>query len=160
MIQPSDQLPTDLLHENIPYIFEFSPVQDDFIRALSKRMYFVGTIYVIASMIVGFAGLVALIFSPMFGILYLLLLIPQLLVGIWTIHAAHSFRQIVETPGHDIPHLMKALSSLQRLYTLMFWLLIAALAFMILAIAVGVFVWLSGMIPGTSESPAYTLLTL
>lgn len=158
MTQPADQFSADPSSQGTPHTFEFSPPQDDVIRTLSKRMQFVGTIYVIASMIVGFAGLVALIFAPMVALLYFLLLIPELLVGIWTIHAAHSFRLVVDTPGHDIPHLMKALSSLRKLYTLMFWLLLAALAFMILAIAAGVFMWLSGVIPGTTESPAYTLL--
>ena len=153
----SQATPQEALHL---HGFEFTPIQDDVIRSLSKRMYFVGTIYVIASIIVALAGLVALMFSPMIGAFYFLLLIPELLVGIWTIHAAHSFRKIVDTQGRDIPHLMMALSSLRKLYTLMFWLLIAALVFMILAIAVGVFMWLSGMLPGTNEGSAYTLLTL
>ena len=168
MTQPPDQIapdpgqPSNVVppHESQPHIFEFSPIQADVIRSLSKRMNFVGTIYLIASIIVGLAGLVALMFSPLVGAFYFLLLIPELLVGVWTIHAAHSFRQVVDTPGRDIPHLMKALSSLRKLYTLMFWLLIAALAFMILAIAAGVFMWLTGMVPGSSEGTAYTLLTL
>ncbi len=168
MTQPPDQLVSDPgqpanavpPHESQPHGFEFTPVQSDVIRSLSRRMNFVGTIYLIASIIVGLAGLVALMFSPLVGAFYFLLLIPELLVGIWTIHAAHSFRQVVDTQGHDIPHLMKALSSLRKLYTLMLWLLIAALAFMILAIAAGVFMWLSGMLPGTTEGTAYTLLRL
>lgn len=163
MTQPPDQfVPDPGQPSNVvpPHGYEFSPLQADVIRSLSKRMNFVGTIYLIASIIVGLAGLVALMFSPLVGAFYFLLLIPELLVGIWTIHAAHSFRQVVDTPGHDIPHLMKALSSLRKLYTLMFWLLIAALAFMILAIAAGVFMWLSGMLPGTTEGTAYTLLSL
>ena len=168
MTQPPDQLIPDPNQpaqtspppENQPLGFVFNPVQADVIRSLSKRMNFVGTIYVIASIIVGLAGLVALIFSPLVGIFYFLLLIPELLVGIWTIHAANSFRQVVDTRGHDLLHLMKALSSLRKLYTIMFWLLLAALAFMILAIAAGVFMWLSGMLPGTTEGTAYTLLSL
>ena len=167
MTQPPDQRIPDSgepVHANPPpeyqpHVFEFSPHQADIIRSLSKRMNFVGTIYVIASIIVGLAGLVALIFSPLIGAFYFLLLIPELLVGIWTIHAAHSFRMVVDTPGHDIPHLMKALSSLRKLYSLMFWLLLAALAFMILAIAAGVFMWLTGLVPGATEGTTYTLLS-
>lgn len=121
-------------------------------------MNFVGTIYVIASIIVGLAGLVALMFSPLVAVFYFVLLIPELLIGIWTIHAAHSFHQVVNTPGHDLMHLMKAFSSLRKLYTLMLWLLIAALAFMILAIAAGVFMWLTGMVPGATQGTTYTLL--
>lgn len=168
MTQPPDQLSPEPNrpaheappHESPPHGFEFSPPQADVIRSLSKRMTFVGTIYVIASIIVGLAGLVALMFSPLIGVFYFLLLIPELLVGVWTIHAAHSFKQAVDTRGHDIPHLMKALSSLRKLYTLMFWLLLAALAFMLLTIAAGVFMWLTGMGPGTTEGTTYTLLSL
>jgi hypothetical protein len=161
MSQPPDYSPAGSSEPQAPpqhHAFEFSAHQYDVIRSLSKRMHFVGTIYLVASIVVGLAGLVALIFAPMIAILYFLLLIPELLVGIWTIHAAHSFRQVVDTTGHDIPHLMKALSSLQRLYTLMFWMLLAALAFVIIAIAAAVFMWLSGLMPGTGEGSVYTLL--
>lgn len=121
-------------------------------------MTFVGSVFIVASIIVGFAGVMTLIFAPMIGLLYFLLLIPELLVGIWTIHAAHSFRQVVETSGQDIPHLMKALASLQRLYALLFWLLLAALALVIIAGVAAAFIWLNGLVPGTGQGSVVTLL--
>ncbi|MDP2885743.1 MAG: hypothetical protein Q8P51_12070 [Ignavibacteria bacterium] len=123
-------------------------------------MKFVGIFYVIASVLMGLAGLVALFIAPLIGVLYLILLTPQLLIGIWTINAASSFKLVVDTRGHDIPHLMNALTSLRKLYTLMFWLLIVALAFMVVAIAAGIFMWAMGMFPVSTETSTYTALVL
>jgi hypothetical protein len=41
-----------------------------------------------------------------------------LLIGVWTRSAAGSFQQIVDTRGRDISHLMHALGSLNKMYTL------------------------------------------
>jgi hypothetical protein len=139
-----------------PVGYEFSVPQDDVIRTLSGRMRFVGIFYVLASGLVGLAGLVMLFFAPLIGLFYLVLLTPELLIGIWTINAANSFRLVVDTRGHDIPHLMNALSSLRKLYTLMFWLLVVALVVMVLAIAAGIFMWSAGMLPIPTESSTYT----
>ena len=138
--------------------YEFTPAQDDIIRALAGKMKFVGIFYIVASCFVGLAGLVALFFSPMVGVFYLALLTPQLLIGIWTINAAQSFKLVVGTKGRDIPHLMGALTALRRLYTLMFWLLIAALVLIMLAIAAGILLWTMGIIPGTYNGATYTAL--
>jgi hypothetical protein len=138
--------------------YEFTRPQDDVIRSLSQKMKFVGVFYVVASAIVGCAGLAALFISPAIGILYLIILTPELLIGIWTIHAANSFQRVVETSGYDIPHLMNALAALRKLYTLMFWLLIAALVFMVLAVAVGVFLWSSGLITPPTGTSTVTAL--
>jgi hypothetical protein len=70
-----------------------------------------------------------------------------LFIGIWSFQAAKSFRQIVDTKGNDMMHLMNALESLRKLYNLQFWLLIAGLVIFVLAIvivmAVGVGAFLS-----------------
>jgi hypothetical protein len=136
--------------------YEFTPAQDDIIRALAGKMKFVGIFYIVASCFVGLAGLVALFFSPLIGVFYLVLLTPQLLIGIWTINAAQSFKLVVGTRGRDIPHLMGALTALRKLYALMFWLLIAALVLVLLAIAAGILLWTMGIIPGTHETSTYT----
>lgn len=138
--------------------YEFTAAQDNVIRALSRKMKFVGVFYVIASLLVGLAGVIALFFMPWIGLVYLLLLTPELLIGIWTINAAHSFNLIVETRGQDIRHLMGALTSLRKLYTLLFWLLVVVVALMLVAIAVGIFLWTMGLIPGTHEGSTYTVL--
>lgn len=140
--------------------YEFTPAQNDIIRVLAGKMKFVGIFYIVASCFVGLVGLVALFFSPLIGVFYLVLLTPELLIGIWTINAAQSFRLVVDTRGRDISHLMGALMALRKLYTLMFWLLIAALVFVVLAIAAGIILWTMGIIPGTSGASTYTALML
>jgi uncharacterized membrane protein len=140
--------------------YEFTSAQDDIIRALAGKMKFVGIFYIVASCFVGLAGLISLFFSPLISAFYLVLLTPELLIGIWTINAAQSFKLIVETRGRDIPHLIGALTALRKLYTLMFWLLIVALVLVLLAIAAGVLLWTMGIIPGTREAATYTALML
>ena len=50
-----------------------------------------------------------------------------LLMGTWTRSAAASFKEIVQTRGGDISHLMKALSSLHSMYALLYMLLLITL---------------------------------
>ena len=154
---PNPPQPQEQPKAQLPY--EFTARQDDIIRALAGKMKFVGIFYVVASCFLGLAGLVAMFFTPLVGVLYLVLLIPELLVGIWTINAAQSFKLVVETNGRDIPHLMAALTALRKLYSIMFWLLIAALMLALLAIAIVLLLWTMGIIPGTYESSTYTALT-
>ena len=158
--QPPRQEQSQIQPESQPVGYEFTIAQNENIRILSRRMTFVGVFYVIASVLVGLAGLVALFIAPLIGVLYIILLTPQLLIGIWTITAANSFKLVVDTRGHDIPHLMNALTSLRKLYTLMFWLLIVALVFMVVAIAAAIFMWATGMFPVPPETSTYTVLLL
>jgi hypothetical protein len=50
-----------------------------------------------------------------------------LLLGIWTRSASKSFRKIVDTQGNDIGNLMNGLSSLHKMYSLLYTLLLAIL---------------------------------
>jgi len=158
--QPPRQGQPQTQPESQPVGYEFTTTQNESIRVLSRRMTFVGIFYVVASVLIGLAGLVALFFAPLIGVLYIILLTPQLLIGIWTINAANSFKLVVDTRGHDIPHLMSALSSLWKLYTLMFWLLIVALVFMVVAIAAAIFMWATGMFPVPPDGSTYTSLMI
>jgi len=158
--QPPRQGQPQTQPESQPVGYEFTIAQNESIRVLSRRMTFVGVFHVIASVLVGLAGLVALFIAPLIGLLYIILLTPQLLIGIWTITAANSFKLVVNTRGHDIPHLMNALTSLRKLYTLMFWLLIVAFVFIVVAIAAGIFMWATGMFPVQPETSTFTALFL
>ncbi|MCX6144498.1 MAG: hypothetical protein NTZ35_14920 [Ignavibacteriales bacterium] len=136
--------------------YEFTLVQDNVIRALSKKMNFVGYFYVVASALVGLAGLGFMFVNAWIGLFYMILLTPELLIGIWTLNAGKSFRLVVDTMGQDIPHLMNALGALRRLYTLMFWILIIGLVFMVLAIVAVIVLISSGLIPMPTESTTIT----
>ena len=57
-----------------------------------------------------------------------------LLVGVWTRQAAGSFRMIVDTQGNDISHLMSALAALNRMYTLIYTLIVLGLLLFLAAL--------------------------
>jgi hypothetical protein len=66
------------------------------------------------------------------GLLYLL-------IGVWTRNAAGSFRLIVETKGTDISLLMSALSALNKMYTLVYTLIMVGL--LVLLVSFGLFLF-------------------
>jgi len=66
------------------------------------------------------------------GLLYLLM-------GMWTRSAARSFQQVVDTTGRDIRHLMDALSELNKMYSLVYTLIVIGL--LVLIAALGLFVY-------------------
>jgi hypothetical protein len=66
------------------------------------------------------------------GLLYLL-------IGVWTRSAGGSFQRIVTTQGSDISHLMEALSSLNKMYALIYTLIVIGL--LLLLATVGLFIY-------------------
>jgi hypothetical protein len=62
-----------------------------------------------------------------------------LLMGVWTRTAAGSFKQIVETQGHDISHLMRALGSLHSMYALVYTLLMVVLIVCVVFLGIALF---------------------
>jgi hypothetical protein len=156
---PPQQKPTSQAAPKPPPLgYEFTPPQNQNIRLLSGKMKFVGVFYIVAAALFGLLGVGAIFFMPMIGIIYIVVMIPELLIGIWTTKAASSFRKIVETKGHDIPHLMNAVASLRKLYTLQYWLLIIALMLIVVSVVVVVILWMSGMLPMPGGSGTYTML--
>jgi hypothetical protein len=70
--------------------------------------------------------------SAVNGLLYLLM-------GVWTRSAARSFQQVVDTTGSDIRHLMDALSALNKMYTLIYTLIVIGL--LVLMASLGLFIY-------------------
>ncbi len=70
--------------------------------------------------------------SAVNGLLYLLL-------GVWTRSAGRSFKKIVRTQGSDIGHLMEALSSLNKMYALIYALILIGL--LLFLAAIGLFIY-------------------
>jgi hypothetical protein len=62
-----------------------------------------------------------------------------LLVGIWLRQASGGFQQIVTTEGRDISHLMRALSALNRMFSLVYTLM--AIGLILLLVAIGYFIY-------------------
>ena len=65
--------------------------------------------------------------------------IVYLCVGIWTQSAASAFQEIVDTAGRDISHLMNAITSLKKMYTLCYTLLMIALIAILIGIGFAVY---------------------
>jgi hypothetical protein len=126
--------------------YEFNAHQNSIIRAMAVKMKYVGFIYVFAGGLMAAVSVVAMFMKPWFGLFYLCVFAPQLLIGIWNIHAANSFGFVVTTAGNDIQHLMSAIVSLRKLYTLNFWVMSLLLTLVVVGIAAGVFFWSSGSI--------------
>jgi hypothetical protein len=62
-----------------------------------------------------------------------------LLIGAWTRGASGSFKKIVDTTGHDITHLMEAVSSLHKMYSLIYTLIVVGI--LLFLAATGLFFW-------------------
>jgi hypothetical protein len=126
--------------------YEFNAHQNSIIRAMAVKMKYVGFIYVFAGFLMTAVSVVAMFMKPWFGLFYLCVFAPQLLIGIWNIRAANSFGFVVTTEGNDIRHLMNAVVSLRKLYALNFWVMTLLLTLVVVGIAAGVFFWSSGTI--------------
>jgi hypothetical protein len=67
-----------------------------------------------------------------------------LLIGVWTRSAAGSFQQIVDTRGHDISHLMHALGALNKMYTLIYTLIVIGLLLFLVTLGLFLYAQFSG----------------
>ncbi|NET23981.1 hypothetical protein [Okeania sp. SIO1I7] len=103
----------------------FDPPQNEIILDLSNKMRFVSYVLIGAGVISGIIGLFS---SAPEAIIEAVI---QILIGVWTLNAASSFKLIVDTQGNsqrnDIVNLMGALGELRKLYGLLYWLLIISL---------------------------------
>lgn len=114
--------------------YEFTSAQNQLIGSLASRMKFVAIFFIVLGGIAAVAG----IFSLPQGIVTIFMAAFYILVGIWTIKAANSFKQIVDTAESDISYLMNALNELKKLYTLQYVLVIIAIIFLAVTVLVGI----------------------
>jgi hypothetical protein len=66
------------------------------------------------------------------------------MIGVWTRSAASSFREIVATTGRDISHLMNALGSLHKMYSLLYTLIIITILAFLIALGFQLFMRYKG----------------
>lgn len=106
--------------------YEFTGDQERTIADLSGKMGFVGAFLLALTVI----GLIRVIVAAIRGNFDAIGAINTLLFGciaIWTITASGAFAEVVTTVGRDVTHLMDALESLRKMYSLLYWLLVAAI---------------------------------
>ena len=112
--------------------YEFSYSENSIIGNLGSKMSFVGLfmlgigLFFFASVIMGWVQ------SQHLEVRLLFLSLLFIVVGIWTHRAGREFRNVAQTHGKDISHLMGALENLLKLYTLLYLLFFIALVFAII----------------------------
>lgn len=132
-------------HVTTSAAYEFNASQNETIRLLGGKMKILGWVYIIQGILTAIASVLMLIVLPLAGLLYLAITAVVVFTGIWTKSAAGSFEMIVLTKGGDINHLMDALDSLRKLYTLQFWILVGAMAFIAIMLVISLFVGIDAM---------------
>ena len=122
--------------------YEFTGAQNQLIGTLAKRMKFVAIFFIVLGAIVAAGGLFSLS-RGIEGIITIFMAALYIIIGIWTIKAADSFKKIVDTAESDVSYLMNALNELKKLYTLQYVLMIIAIIFVGIAFLAGIFRGLS-----------------
>jgi hypothetical protein len=99
--------------------YEFKTNENRIIGQLASKMHFVGLfLLTMGLLIIGIGVAVVFHVGPIIsGTL-------ACVVGLWTQRASMSFKNVVQTEGDDITHLMDALDDLRKLYSLQYWLLV------------------------------------
>ncbi|MFO0686433.1 MAG: hypothetical protein U0234_30495 [Sandaracinus sp.] len=119
--------------------YEFDSGQNLVIGELAGAMRFVGTASVVFALVVWVVGLAILFLGNPAGLSQLVQGTLMFIIGVWTRSAARSFQLVVDTQGNDIGNMMTALGELRRLYNLQKWVLILAIALIVLAFIAGFF---------------------
>lgn len=141
--------------------YEFTEVQNRQIGSLARKMRLVGLVAVVLGVVELILGILLLIYAFRDQLpAEVLRRIPEdtlkqlpppsqlwsvvvqagasglifLLIGLWTRTAAAEFQQIVNTTGSDVSHLMSALASLHKMYSLLYTLIIVGILAFLLSI--------------------------
>jgi hypothetical protein len=117
--------------------YEFSQSQNELILDLATKMRFVAYFSVAFGVLSVIGGLIE------FDVTILIQGTIAIIIGIWTVKAASSFKKIVDTTHNDIENLMGALGELRKLYGLQYWLLIMGLIFIAVALVLTIIVGLT-----------------
>jgi hypothetical protein len=112
--------------------FEFSPEQNAVIGDLARKMRLVGFVALFCGIL---TPLLILLLSGNLTLSLSWLL--YILVGSWMLASSRAFRDIVETQGRDITHLMSALAELKKFFTLSYWLIIIVWVLIIAGVLLG-----------------------
>jgi hypothetical protein len=126
---PAEPLPSSLEVLDIgppggPAQYEFTPQEEHLIADLGRKMRFVGVMLIVLGIVFGLA-------LPFWSLLRGLKFEPEDLgsvlgsvIGFFVLSAGIAFRDVAQTQGRDITHLMDALSHLRKSFTIATWLLV------------------------------------
>jgi hypothetical protein len=107
----------------LPTPFEFSAPQEVLIGSLGRLMRIVGVVSLVFGGLVGVLGLMAR-GNAIVAVVQAGMMVA---IGLLTYSAGSRFRQVVDTTGRDIAHLMEALDRVRTIYLVQVWVLGIAL---------------------------------
>jgi len=143
--------------------YEFTQDQNTMIGGLAGKMRLVGLVAIIIGLLNFAAGLLLLVFvfqdklpanlaekipddvkKEIAPNTYMWVVVVQqaiaglifLMIGVWTRSAAGSFQKIVDTRGRDVGHLMNGFTSLYKMYSLIYTLIMVTILAMLVAVGV------------------------
>ncbi len=113
--------------------YEFDTIENLIIRRLSLAMRCLSIVLIVLGIVIFASGTLSAWTYRATSTFFLSSLQAAVLIlfGAWTGGASKSFKQIVETEGHDIANLMAALKELSKLFFLQFGLVVLAIALLI-----------------------------
>jgi hypothetical protein len=116
-------------------VYEFSEEQNKVIKRLRANMLFVGIFVLLLGIFLGILDIYYW-FCPerniIFKIFVALLSFVTIMMGLFTLTSARSFRQVFTTEGNDVDHLMTAMDKLATWFGIVTFVIIVALAIVIL----------------------------
>ncbi len=129
---PTQLTPPPSPPQSAPPHYEFSYSENATIGNLGSKMSFVGLFMLGIGLFFFSSGIVRWVQSHHLEVGMLFLTLLLIVVGIWTHRAGREFRNVADTHGKDVSHLMRALDNLLKLYTLLYLLFFIALVFAII----------------------------
>jgi hypothetical protein len=116
-------------------VYEFSEEQNKVIKRLRANMLFVGIFVLLLGVFLGILDIYYW-FCPerniIIKIFIALLSFVTIMMGVFTLTSSRSFRQVFTTEGNDVDHLMKAIDKLATWFGILTFVIIVALAIVIL----------------------------
>ncbi|WP_165248412.1 hypothetical protein [Paludisphaera soli] len=115
--------------------YEFNEPENRIIRDLGSKMSFVGLYMVGIGLCFALVTIQRWSRYQQMEIGFLFLAMLFMVFGAWTHRAGRDFRQVVDSQGRDVAHLMAALSSLLKCYRLIYMLFFVGLIFAMILLA-------------------------
>ena len=119
--------------ENVAY--EFTEEQNKVIKRLTANMFFVGVFVLLLGVFTGILDIYYW-FTPekaiVVKILAAIVAFVTIMMGVFTFTSAKSFRKVFTSEGNDVDHLMKAIDKLATWFGILTFVIIVALAIVIL----------------------------
>jgi len=116
-------------------IYEFSDAQNKVIKRLTANMFFVGIFVFLLGVFFGVVDIYYWVSSDKEGIVKIFVAVVAFVcitMGLYTLSSSRSFRRVFVSEGNDVDHLMIAMDKLATWFGILTFVIIVALAIVIL----------------------------